>query len=178
MKFIALLRGINVSGQKTIKMTELTKLFESLKFKNVQTYIQSGNIIFETADAKEEALVDKMETAIQKQYGFEVPILLRSEKDWPKVIKANPFLKKKGTDESRLYVAFLRDKITRKTFPELEPYRKNREDFVVAGREIYLHYPAGFGATKLTNQVFEKKLETVATTRNWNTVNALQEMLR
>lgn len=178
MKYVALLRGINVAGQKKIKMVELTKLFEGLKFKNVQTYIQSGNVVFEYHEWKTEPLVAAIEKAIQKACNFEVSVILRTEKDWPKVIKSNPFLKKKGIDEARLYVAFLRDSITRKNFPELEVYRKNKEELVVAGREIYLHYPAGFGTTKLTNQVFEKKLETVATTRNWNTLNALQEMLR
>ena len=177
MKYIALLRGINVSGQKMIKMAALAKLFESLKFSSVRTYIQSGNVVFDSRASTEGAIVRRIETALQGQYGFAVPVILRSEKDWTKIINANPFLVRKGINEARLYVAFLRDKIERKSFPELDPYRRHNEEFVVTGREIYLHYPEGFGTTKLTNQIFEQKLGTVATTRNLNTLYALTELL-
>lgn len=178
MKYIALLRGINVSGQKKITMKDLAKVFANMQFSEVQTYIQSGNVLFTAAAQKEEKLTDKIEQTLADTYGFEVQVVIRTGAEWQKLSKNHPFLKKGEAKSDGRYVTLLRDRADAKSLPALAPYCIAGEEFVAAGREIYLSYPAGQGKTKLTNQVIEKKLGTVATTRNWNTVLAIQDLLK
>jgi len=161
MASIALLRGINISGQKKIAMNDLKKVFESLKLKNVQTYIQSGNVLFEgTIDAK------TIEKKIQEVFGFQVTVFLRSKEELRKVIAKNPFA---GKDPNYLYVTFLSD--TPKETPEIT--KDKAEEFIISGKEVYLYCPKGYGRTKLNNNLFERKLKLQATTRNWKTINKL-----
>ena len=177
MKYIALLRGINVSGQKKIAMKDLALLFESMQFSGIQTYIQSGNVLFTSPTQKEEKLTEKIEQTLAKKFGFEVQVVIRTLNEWEKLSKNHPFLRKEQTGKDGRYVTLLRDTPDKKALPALTPYCSEGEEFVAAGREIYLSYPAGFGKTKLTNQIIEKKLGTVATTRNWNTVQAIRNLL-
>jgi len=105
--YISILRGINVSGQKNIQMSELKKAYEHLGLKNVITYIQSGNVIFQ-ADEKisDASLAEDIRNTILKKFKFEVPVILRKVSEWKKIISANPLLKEKGIDLERLHVSF------------------------------------------------------------------------
>ena len=176
MTCIALLRGINVVGHKIIKMAELAKLFESLKFRSVRTYVQSGNVIFETFSSNTATLSRAIETAIEKKFGFSVSVVLRTPDELKKIVSGNPFLKGRGVQTERLYVTLLKELPEKKVVSSLEMNQASNEKYVVKGREIYLYCPNGYGRTKLNNNIFEKKLNAVATTRNWKTTTTLLEL--
>jgi len=171
---ISLLRGINVSGHNMIKMAELKALYESLGFKNVTTYIQSGNVVFETDQDRPDKLEASIERAIEKKYGFPVTVIVREPAELRRIISGNPFLASKNVDEIRLYVTFLRSKPPAALLKSIQTVAaKSPDEYAINGREIYLHCPNGYGKTMLSNTFFEKQLKIVATTRNWKTVNTL-----
>ncbi len=172
--YIAFLRGINVSGQKIIKIDELRILFESLGFKNVKTYIQSGNVVFNSQIESIDKIVKSIEKKIKEVFSFEVTVIIRSHNELGRIIQKNPFLKNKPVE--KLYVIFLSDIADNENVEKLQPYKSKTEEFHLIGKEIYLYYPDGYGRSKLTNNIFESKLGVKATTRNWNTVNKLFEM--
>jgi uncharacterized protein (DUF1697 family) len=168
-----MLRGINVSGQKKIKMGELKKLYGSLDFKNVKTYIQSGNVIFECSDTNVSKLINKIERKIKNFFGFDVLVLIRTIPEMQKLIENNPFAKK---NTSKLHVTFLSDTPTQSPMDEINKIKDQSEEFFISDKEIYLFCPNGYGRSKLSNNFFERKLGLSATTRNWNTVNKLLEL--
>lgn len=172
-KYISMLRGINVSGQKKVNMEKLKGLYESFGFGNVRTYIQSGNVGFECHDAKAPELASGIERKIKQAFGFDVSVFIRTRNEFHKIIKNNPFA---GKNESRIYVTFLQDRPANFPAEEIKKTKAKSEEFSVSRREIYLFCPDGYGRTKLSNNFFERKLKMPATTRNWNTVNALLSM--
>ncbi len=175
-KFAALLRGINVSGQKKIKMAELKELFESLSFENVTTYIQSGNVVFHSVINDKAKLKGKIEKAIFDHFGYEVSVLIRARKELIKILNDNPFISAE-VDETKLYVVFLETKIDSAAEEMLITEKAKEDKFKIAGTEIYLFTPGGFGRTYYNNNYFERKLKLTATTRNWRTVKKLYEIL-
>jgi uncharacterized protein (DUF1697 family) len=168
-----MLRGINVSGQKKVPMKELKELYEELKFKNVTTYIQSGNVVFMTEQSDDKVLSKKIEEKIFKHFGFEVPVINRTVKEMQAVIKGNPYLKEKNFDEERNYITFLAETPAKEKLEKLNEYQFPPERYIVKGKELYLSLPNGAGRAKLSNNFFESKLKVTATTRNWRTVNEL-----
>ena len=173
--YVAILRGINVSGHKIIKMERLRAAFEELGFAHVKTYVQSGNVIFETSEPSE-SLAAKIERKILNEFGFDVPVLTKSSKEMMDIVKRNPFLKDVSIDQSKLHVTFLSDDPPRNTLELLEPLAAGAELVRIVSRAVYLYCPNGYGNTKLTNTAIEKKLSCRATTRNWATTNKLLEM--
>ena len=171
--YISMLRGINVSGQKKIAMAELKKLYESLGFKNVQTYIQSGNVIFEYSDANLSKLISKIEKKIKEYFGFDVLVLIRTKDEFQKLIENTPFSKK---DNNKLHVTFLSSIPTDSPIEEINKVKYKSEEFFISGKEIYLFCPNGYGKSKLSNNFFERKLKLSATTRNWKTITKLLEI--
>jgi uncharacterized protein (DUF1697 family) len=169
--YIALLRGINVTGHKIIRMEALRALFEALGYRQVKTYVQSGNVIFEAG--KDAKLAGKIEKKIMAEFGFNVSVLVKTPGEMAQVIRDNPFPKPAGIDDSRLYVTFLSAPAPPTAENALKGLATAQEQFHVGDREIYLCCPNGYGKTKLSNSAIEKKLGVVATTRNWKTVNAL-----
>lgn len=174
--YIALLRAINVGGHNLIKMDALRKSFEALGLKSVQTYVQSGNVVFSAPKQSEVALSGKLQAKILRDFGLSVVVIVRSAEDINQVVKKNPFLKEKGIDIIRLHVAFLSGPPEKAALKALEAFPADSDRFRLSGKEIYLHYPNGSGKAKLANNVLEKVLSVSATTRNWNTVNTLREM--
>ena len=175
--FISLLRGINVSGQKQIKMTDLKALYESLGFIDVKTYIQSGNVIFQSAEIENpELLVRKIENAIQEKFGFDVPVIIRTKTELQRIIESNPILAFKENDEDRLYVTFLEKLPDKTAIEKLSEFDFSPDKFVLIEKEIFIFCPNGYGKTKINNTFFESKLKLKATTRNWKTVNTLAKM--
>ena len=174
---ISILRGINVGAQKKILMTDLKALYEGLKFKEVITYIQSGNVIFKTTDdSSDEKIAAKIEKAISKKYGFEVPVIVRRVEEMKTVIKNNPFAKDPKNKTERMHVTFLSETPSKELVAATEKLDFSPDYFTIIGKEVYLYTPDGYGITKLSNNFFEKKLKVIATTRNWNTVNKLAEL--
>lgn len=174
--YIAMLRGINVNGQKIIKMERLRESFEALGFGEVRTYVQSGNVVFKTAKISEAALTTKIAGKILDDFKFSISILIRTPEALDKVLKQNPYARQAEADGAKVYVTFLSEPAPKGAEEILKPLAAKSERFFVCGREIYLHCPDGYGNTKFSNNAIEKKLSLEATTRNWRTVNTLFEM--
>jgi uncharacterized protein (DUF1697 family) len=177
MKYIALLRGINVGGQKKIKMIDLKNAFEGMSFKSVETYIQSGNVTFESDSNDATKLSLEIEKKINERFGFEVKVIIRSEDELRNIVKNNPFIKQSDIEIDKLYITFMVGIPDPKMALHLEVKKEENEKFEIFSREIYLYCPNGYGRTKLNNVMFERKLKTVATTRNWKTINAILGMI-
>jgi uncharacterized protein (DUF1697 family) len=175
--YIVMLRGVNVA-KTTMKMESLRSFLQSLGCCNVKTYVQSGNAVLESKSDSGTAVSKKIEDGMQVHFGFRVPVLLRSVKELKEIVRANPFTKQKSVDQSKLHVTFLSNAPEQSRLPGLDPLAAKTERFFVGNKEIYLYCPDGYGRTKLSNAVIEKKLSVTATTRNWRTVNALLEMAR
>lgn len=175
--YIALLRGINVSGQKVIKMAELRAHLEELGFINVETYIQSGNIIFNSGIDNLSELSQQIAQKISQQYGFDVPVLVKSKNEFEDIFSDNPYLTLRTEDVNYLHVTMLEEVFTADADNLLSPYKTKKEEFSASKKEIYLFFPDGYGKTKLTNNLIEQKLGIKATTRNWKTITRLMEML-
>ncbi|MBI3193984.1 MAG: DUF1697 domain-containing protein [Ignavibacteriae bacterium] len=171
--FIAMLRGINVSGQKRVPMNELKALYEEIQFQNVTTYIQSGNVVFSSEVSDANILSKKIEEKIFKKFGFEVPVIIRTMKEMQAVIKNNPFLKEKNIDTERLYITYLSVTPTKDKLEKTGEYNFAPDRFAIKGKEVYLYCPISYGNSKLNNNFFENKLQVTATTRNWKTTNEL-----
>jgi uncharacterized protein (DUF1697 family) len=173
--YVALLRGINVGGKHLVPMKALKAVVAGLGHGDVATYIASGNVVFTSAREDEARVAAGLEAGITKAFGLSIPVVLRTHEELAMVAAHNPFPKK---DLARLYVTFLGRAPSGKALARLDPRRSAPDEYVVHGRDVYLHLPAGFGKTTLTVDYFQKHLETPATTRNWNTVNTLVELSR
>lgn len=171
--YVAMLRGINVSGRNKIKMSGLQALFVRLGHADVTTYIQSGNVVFTSTGKSAAALTSEIERCIAREFGFEVPVVLRAKAELAKVIARNPFDK---VDLGKVHVTFLEEKPKAALVRALADHRSAPDEFRIVGREVYLHCPAGYGNTKLNNTFWERKLAVGATTRNWNTVTKLLDL--
>lgn len=169
--YIAILRGINITGYNIIRMEALRASFEAQGFSQVKTYVQSGNVIFEAG--KDADLAGKIEKRILADFGFNVSVLTKTPKEMARVIRDNPFPKLTGVDHTRLYVTFLSAPAPSTAQDTLRGLATEPERFHVGRHEIYLYCPNSYGKTKLSNTAIEKKLGVVATTRNWRSVNAL-----
>ena len=171
--YISMLRGINVGGQKKVRMPKLKSLYESLGFANIETYVQSGNVVFNSEEKDNEKLTKSIEEQIEKTFGFAVPVLMRSADDLQRVIENHPF---KDEEPVRVLVTFLYQQPDQAKLDDLNRYEDKVDKFAIGAQEIFLFCPGGYGRTKLSNTFFENKLGVVATTRNWKTVNTLFQM--
>lgn len=145
-------------------------MFLGLGFQNVRTYIQSGNVSFETKSSKTSELDKKIEEEIQKVFKLNISSITLEKKSLEEVIGSNPFRKKEG---KALYVMFMKEAPKIDPKEVIDPVKDRTEEYFLSEKQIYLHFPNGYGKTKLSNPFLEKKLKVVATTRNWNTLNAL-----
>ena len=177
MRYVSLLRGINVSGQKKIRMADLECLYESLGFRNVTSYIQSGNVVFDTAKSDRERVRHNIERAIEKSHGFRVPVLLRTADEMVGIVSSLPFTSVEANRiGSSVLVTFFSQKPSNDQYAELHRYAVPPEELLLRGQEAYLYCPNGYGKTKLSNAFLERKLGLSASTRNWKTVRRLSEM--
>ena len=176
-RYISILKGINVGGNKKILMADLKLLLKDLGFSNIQTYIQSGNIVFETTqNSTIEELEDNIQQAIFKKYGFDVTVIVRTVNYFANTIKTNPFLAKENIDEKKLHVTFLRTKPTIENFEKVTHVNYPPDEFKIIDKNVFVYCPERYGETKLHNGFFEKALKVKASTRNWRTVNKLYEL--
>jgi uncharacterized protein (DUF1697 family) len=175
--YISLLRGINVSGQKKILMTELKLLYEKIAFTKVRTYIQSGNVIFSIAKKKDsKELAGMIAIALFEKYGFEVPVLVFTKKEIEEIVSHNPFLADEQKDRDKMHVTLLESLPGQEEINSLAGIESSPDLFSRVGKAVYLFCPNGYGNTKLNNNFFEKKLKQKATTRNWKTMTILNEL--
>jgi len=178
IKYIAFLRGINVSGHRIIKMEELRKMFEALKFKNVKTYIQTGNVVFETTVKDPDSLTRKIEKHLHKSLGYEVETMLRTIPEMEEIIKNNPFKKVKLDKTLHLYLTFLYDGPSVELKKTLISLSDDIATFKIREREVYTLYNKNNAKHPFSNNFVEKKLKVAATTRNWNVINKVLDLLK
>jgi uncharacterized protein (DUF1697 family) len=172
---VALLRGINVGGKHSLPMKDLAAMFLDAGCREVRTYIQSGNVVFQAAPPLAQRVPGIIANAVQDRFGFEPPVVTRTLAELRDVTKRNPFLRA-GVDPATLHVAFLAGAPGKAKAGALEPERFRPDAFALRGREIYLHCPNGLGRSKLTNAYFDSRLATTSTVRNWRTVLTLLEL--
>lgn len=171
-----MIRGINV-GNKRIKMADLRDLYTSMGFESVKSYIQSGNVIFKSANNDPIYLAKIIIEKIFETFSYQVEVVIRNMDELKTVVESSPFADK---EEKYVHVTFLSNIPSEAMVQTIDPENingiKSSEQFIVKSREIYLYLPEGYGRTKLTNNFFEKKLGLSATTRNWKTINTLLEI--
>ncbi len=171
-KYLALFRGINVGGNNMLPMKELAVMFAKAGCADVQTFIQSGNVIFSAPAKLVGGIGEKIQKEIGKRFGFQVPIVIRTAEELARAVAGNPFIKA-GADTDRLFVMFLADAPGPDAIAILDPKRSPPDEFIVRGREVHLKLVNGAARSKLTNAYFDSKLGTVSTARNWRTVTKL-----
>lgn len=173
---IALLRGINVGGNKKVAMADLRAFMAELGFGGVQTLLQTGNVVFEAtgAPARLEATLEREAAA---RLGLATDFHVRTDREWRDVVAANPFRKEAERDPAHLVVVCLKDAVTPARVAALRAAIRGPERVEAEGRHAYIVYPAGIGTSKLTAAVIDAKLATRGTARNWNTVRKLEALV-
>jgi len=174
--FVVLLRGINVSGHHIIRMNDLKTSISLLGYQNIQTYLQSGNVIFTSEEKNLKKIEDELQRLIKKDFGYNVPVVVFTKEYFLKIFRNNPLLKASNFDLKKLAVVFL-DQIPEKELINSFNIDNYPEKIIIVDRVIYLYYPNGIGRSKLNNKLIERKLKVIATARNWNTVSNLNQKL-
>jgi len=168
--YIALLRGINVGGHKKVPMAELRELLSNAGFENVQTYIQSGNVILESPDDNAQNIEDFIQKAIIDYFGFEVSILVRTRQELQAIIDNCPFSEEKMKDS---YFMILHTVPTTNSIESVSHISYPNEEFVITNACIYFYCSIGYGQTKFNMNSFERKLKVKGTSRNYRTMTKL-----
>jgi uncharacterized protein (DUF1697 family) len=174
--FIGLLRGINVDGKNRLPMQKLRELGMGIGLSAVQTYMQSGNVVFQAEAVDPVSLATQIEERIRQEFGFSVAVFIRQPDEFKRILANNPFLVKRTEDPARLYVTFLYQDPDEVAWSRVTSPSGTTDEFARAEQVVYLFCPNGYGKTKLSNDFFERKLGVPATTRNWNTVSTLSDM--
>lgn len=157
-------------------MADLKSMCEKLELKNVKTYIQSGNLIF-NSDRQNSDLENELEKAILENFGFKVPVIVRTEKELKTSIKNNPFFDK-DADINQLHLTFLKEKPCQDHVDKIQTFNYNPDDFKIKDKDTFIFCSGKYHQSKLTNNFFEKQLMVGATTRNWKTVMKLSELIK
>jgi uncharacterized protein (DUF1697 family) len=174
--YVSFLRGINVGGNKTIRMTALKELFESMGFEGAKTLLNSGNVVFSAKGQSRAKLAGAIEAAIEEKFGFRPAIVIRSAAELKKIVTKNPFPAMAKRDPGHVLLMTLASKPKPGAKARLAEVHSGPEQIEIFGANVYLTYPTGVGKSKLTNAVLEKQLGAVGTARNWNTVMKLSAL--
>jgi uncharacterized protein (DUF1697 family) len=172
--YAALLRGVNLGARNRVRMPELRTLVEELGCTDVGTYLQSGNVVLRS-DRGADALTKAVEQAIRGELGLDVAVVVRSRRQLERLVAANPFVRPRAR-ENTLYATFLAEKPDPDRVRRLRDESFEPERFELVGQDVYLLFPGGYGRSKLSNALLERRLGVPATTRNWRTVTALAEL--
>lgn len=172
--YIALIRGINVGGHNLIKMQDLRNSLKSIGLGHVQTYIQSGNIVFQSED-KPEKLKLQIEQVIKSEFGFLVPVILRSSTEWEEIIKNCPYAVNSLSEGESIHLALLETEPTKACIQTLLTFKSKTEECYINGKEIYVYLQGSFHRAKLPIQI--QKIGVSATVRNWKTIKKLEAMV-
>jgi uncharacterized protein (DUF1697 family) len=173
---ISLLRGINVGGNKRVPMADLKRLYESLGFSQVQTLLQSGNAVFQSDQTDTAALTHLIEAGIQRTFGFESRIILRTPDQWRTLMTEHPFSSEQMADPAKILVFLLAAPPHSEGIPIVTAGVQPPEIVHLRGQEVYLYFGDGMGRSKLSTAWIEKQLRAVGTGRNWNTVVKLMAL--
>lgn len=175
-KFVALPRGINVSGRNKVPMPELREVAERLGLACVQTYIQSGNLLFE-ADAEAAALEEILEAAIADRFGLSIPVIVRSASEWPHYRASNPFPQAAEAEPNRLMLMLSKSPPVPGAEAAIRERAQGGEQVKLVGDALWVHFPGGSGTSKLSPALIDRLIGSPVTSRNWRTVLKLQDML-
>jgi uncharacterized protein (DUF1697 family) len=170
---ICMLRAVNVAGHNKIKMDELRELYESLGLRDVQSYVQSGNVIFRTKERDLAALAKKIGNGIERRFGFRPAVVLRTTAELRDAIRRNPFAKRRNLEPGKFLVTFLASDPGEEARENARKIRTEPEELILDGREAYIYFPNGMGRPKMSWPAIERTLKTSGTGRNWNSVNKL-----
>ena len=175
MKYVAFLRGINVGGKNKVKMETLREICASIGFENVKTYINSGNVIFETRKTDVLKLAEKIEKAIEKEFGLQIKVMVRRTEEIENLVKNNPFAGQFENDKD-LHVFFLDEELSTEKRELLLSNNSENEQFSVQNREIFCLLRVSVLESLIGKDYIGKKLKVSATARNWRTVNKILEV--
>lgn len=174
--YIALLRGINVGGHRKIKMTDLKIMLNEIGFKEVVTYIQSGNVVFNSSEIVSNLLAEKIKDKIAETFGFEVPVLVKKHEELKSIFDKNSFTEIDDIQNKKVYFTLLKETPLPDLAAAFCKETFHGEQFELDGDCVYLNYSFGAGKAKLTNNQIESKLQVSATSRNYRTVVKLLEL--
>jgi uncharacterized protein (DUF1697 family) len=175
-RFVALLRGINVGGNTKVPMAELRSLCEKIGWTGVATYIQSGNVIFSASGSASDQ-ERKVESAIEDGFGFPVTVLVRSGPDWSALVASNPFEEAARLEPNRLMLCPSKQPPNPDSEQALQARARDGEQVRLVGQALWIHYPEGFGTSKLSPSLINRLVGSPVTARNWRTAVTLQQML-
>jgi uncharacterized protein (DUF1697 family) len=171
--YVAMLRGINIGSRIRLSMADLRQVVEAAAGQRVRTYVQSGNVVFSIANRDPASVATIIEKGIGAAGGPSVAVIVRSAAEMAAIAARRPF---PAADPAHLHVTFLAGTPDAKLVSALDAAAFEPDQFTVAGQEVYLYCPNGYGRSRLSNDFFEKKLGVRATTRNWRSVTALAEL--
>jgi uncharacterized protein (DUF1697 family) len=172
---ISLLRGINVGGNNLIKMDALRELYRSLKLRDAETYVQSGNVVFRTDDRDAPLCAARIEKRIERDFGVRPSVIVRTVDEWRDVIARNPFDGRDGIEPGKLLVIFLDKEPTPAVRDAVRALKPATEEVHLSGREVYVYFPDGQGKSKFAGPL-DRALRKSGTGRNWNSVTKLLEI--
>lgn len=168
-----MLRGVNVGGHNKVNMSALRVLFESLKFEDPRTYVQSGNVIFRAKEKISPALAKKIQNAIEREFGCRPEVILRTTDELRKAIAATPFESRRKLEPGKILVTFLDGEPGPEAHSFMLSLKSHPEELHLKGRELYIYFPNGAGRSKLPWSSLAKHFKTVGTARNWNSVTKI-----
>ena len=174
--YIALLRGINVGGHKKIKMADLRLLFEEMGYKDVMTYIQSGNVVFKSEVKDHRKHQNQISEAIKNHYGFEVPILVKTRTEIKKVLDNNPYNDPEDLASNKIYFFLLQEIPKKEVIETTSTIIFENEKFIITPECVFIRYDLGAGKAKCGINFFESKLKVATTSRNYRTMTKLLEL--
>lgn len=173
--YIAFLRGINVGGHKIIKMAELRVLLETMGLTHVQTYIQSGNILFKSEEQSDQ-LIKTIENKLMTTFDFSVPVILRTSTELYKIIADCPFSVDNLAEGESIHLSLLAERPSKEAVNQLFQFQSDQDEFHIEGTEIYLYLRQSIRNSKLAVRL--QKLDVHSTLRNWKTVRKLEELAK
>jgi uncharacterized protein (DUF1697 family) len=170
---ISMLRGVNVGGRNKVNMAALRALFDSLKFEDPRTYVQSGNVIFRSREKTSPALAKKIQSEIEREFGCRPEVILRTTDELRKAIAATPFARRRNLEPGKILVTFLAAEPGPEAHATLLGLKSYPEEVHLKNRELYIYFPEGAGRSKLPWSSVERLLKVAGTARNWNSVTKM-----
>jgi uncharacterized protein (DUF1697 family) len=163
-----------MAGHNKIKMTDLSALFKEIGFKDAETYIQSGNVVFNDPGCLSGTeLTLKIEEAIRNEFKYNIPVINRTPEELRAILSLNPFAEEENFNPDKLAVIFLNENLSESQIAKVKDINYPPDKFIIAGKEIYIYCPNGFGRSKIYTGFFENKMKVTGTGRNMKTINAL-----
>lgn len=170
MSYVALLRGINVGGNRRIKMDPLKSVFRTIGLTDPVALLQSGNIMFASDEGDIQALTKEIENAVELAFGFRVDVVIRTGREMAELLDSHPFTETQLEDPRMAHVMFFKDHPDPDRYGDLRAAHEGPEEIRLIGHELFIHYPDGSGRSRLTGSAIEKFLGAKGTARNWNTI--------